>query len=79
MLKSNENEPAAARVTTLLDEIATALHSQNAALSGPTSCDPAETAELLRLWLTIIDERDRAKVLAFVRNAATRRTQYVDG
>lgn len=70
MLKLDAYEGGSNHTATLLEKIATVLNCPVSAFLTPTPCEPAETAELLGLWFTIADQQDRAKVLAFVRNAA---------
>lgn len=53
----------------LLERIAKTLDCPIETLSEPSSYD-AQTAELMRLWLTIEHEQDRAKALCFLRSIA---------
>lgn len=69
MLKLPEVDSAPAETHPLLERIAKALDCPVGAFSEPSSYD-AQTAELMRLWLTIEHEQDRAKALSFLRSIA---------
>lgn len=62
-----DNSPVA--TSSALERIAKALGCPVETLAEPSSYD-AQTAELMRLWLTIEHEQDRAKALCFLRSIA---------
>lgn len=70
MSKLDDDDGAASRAATTLNRIASALGCPVSAFSEQPSSTLAETHELLRLWSLIEHQQDRAKVLAFIRNAA---------
>lgn len=58
----------------VLTKIAEALGCSVTAFSEPALCDVDQTAEMVRLWLTIGHEQDQEKVLSFVRLIADQAT-----
>ena len=72
MLNPDASEGGPSPTAALLDKLATALDCPVAAFSQPTLSDPAQTAELLRLWLMLGHEQDRLKALSFISTLALR-------
>ena len=70
MLELDASDRGSSRTAALLAKLAAALDCPVAAFSDPTLFDPAQTAELLRLWLMLGDEHDRLKVLSFISTLA---------
>ena len=68
MLVTDETDRRTVRLASLLNRIAIAVDCPIEAFSEPVSGQSAQTAELVPLWLTIEHERDRSKVLSFIRS-----------
>lgn len=71
MLVGDEAEGTGDRSALILARIAEALGCSVSAFAASSSHTPDETTELLRFWLMLEHEQDRAKVLAFLRNAVS--------
>ena len=70
MRKLAEFDSSPIETSSALKRIAKALNCPVEAFSEPSSDSVAQTNELLRLWLTIEQEQDRAKALCFLRSIA---------
>jgi hypothetical protein len=71
MLENSPFRPYLIEKYTLLQRIAGSLGCSVSDLAKPTPSDLIATDELLRLWSMIGHAQDRAKVLAFIRNAVS--------
>lgn len=52
----------------MLDRLAASVGCSTEAFSDPTATQEGQTLEVLRLWLSVEDGQDRAKVLTLLRS-----------
>lgn len=71
MLVGDEAEGMGDRSALILARIAETIGCPVSTFTASSGHAPDETTELLRLWLMLEHEQDRAKVLAFLRNAVS--------